>query len=255
MNPLVESFANGTVEDELRQLFMRLYGETLAEKAAEINVYGAPHLGPFSLIERNVAADGLVMRRQDDEAGMRYLFKAWRHRNPRRGTHFLSTYLRVLYGQDFEIQQLWQKTDQPYPSALKSHPELVEAGQSESEFFLTSRLRVDLNTDELPSRLVASIKTVVPARFVIYIRLIRRASGETRLANVATMMTSLQGRGIGLSPRSLVINQTRMTGRAAMTSLLLATGALRQDSPAASDAMGIASRVTTSTVFTARLES
>lgn len=255
MKPLVESFANGEVEDELRHLFGRLYNETLADKAAEIDVYGAPHLGPFSLIERHVAADGLVMRRRDDEAGMRYLFKAWRHRNPRRGTHFLRTYLRVLYGQDFDIQQLLQRADMPYPTALKSQPEVIEAGESESAYFLTSRLRVDLNTDDLPSRLLASIKSVVPARLVVYVRLIKRAANDMAIASAATMMVRLDAAGVGLEPRSLVINDTGVAGRTTINSLLIASGSLEQAVPMATDEMGLTSRASTATVFLVRLES
>lgn len=183
MKPLVESFANGTVEDELRQLFVRLYEETLAEKADEINVYGAPHLGPFSLIERHVAGDGLSVIREDNEAALRYLFKAWRFRNPRRGTHFLATYLRVLFG-DYEINQLYQKKSAPYPTLLRSEREIQQLGHSLADYFLTSRLRVQLVTSIVPERILAAMKSVVAARLILQVRIAQRTRMQVGTAQI-----------------------------------------------------------------------
>lgn len=224
MNPLVESFANGTVEDELRQLFMRLYGETLAEKAAEINVYGAPHLGPFSLIERNVTQEGLAVMRQDDEPAMRYLFKAWRNRNPRRGTHFLRTYLRALFGEVYDVQQLHQLKEAPYPTRLLSADELVSAGYSESEAFLTSRLRVDLDTNMVTQRVIRSLQSVVAARFVLTIRMARRARTALGVANVVATSSLLSAEGETRLPKQLFLSRLGTGGVATTASVLVASG-------------------------------
>jgi hypothetical protein len=183
VKPLVESFANGTVEDELRQLFVRLYEETLAEKAGEINVYGAPHLGPFSLIERHVAGDGLSVIREDNEAALRYLFKAWRFRNPRRGTHFLATYLRVLFG-DYEIDQLYQLKAGMYPQQLRSEKEIQQLGHSLADYFLTSRLRVQLVTSIVPERILAAMKSVVAARLILQVRIAQRTRMQVGTAQI-----------------------------------------------------------------------
>lgn len=187
MRPLVESFANGDVESDLRDLLVRLYDETLAETAAEIDVYGAPHLGPIGLIRRSISADGLSVLNQSSEARLRYLFKAWRFRNPRRGTHFLKTYLRALFGEVYDVNFLWQKKTEPYPTYLRTAEEMAIAGESESDFYLTSRLRVDLTTDLVPDRVVRALRTVVAARFVLEVRISQVATSGFGVAGVASI--------------------------------------------------------------------
>lgn len=174
MIPLSKSWAVDDNEDELRNLFIQLYGDTLKLKSDEINVYGAPHIGPFSLIEREVARDGLTVLRTTTEDAIRHLFLSWRFRNPRRGTHFLHTYLGVLFGPVFEIRQLYQKKSEPYPTALSSAEEAVSLGDSLSDYFLTSRLRVDIETDIVPTRVLNAAKTAVAARFVLELRAAKR---------------------------------------------------------------------------------
>lgn len=183
MRPLSESFANDEVESELRDLMVELYNETLAEKDSEINVYGAPHLGPFSLVERWIAQDGLSVIRQNDEAALRYLFKAWRSRNPRRGTHFLAVYLRVLFG-DFEIAQLHMPKLGEYPEGLKSELEITQAGESLDDYYLTSRLRVDLTADVVPERILRAMKSTVAARLILQVRVSKRSRMSVGTAQV-----------------------------------------------------------------------
>lgn len=195
MKPLESSFANGDLEDELRNLFIRLYDETLADKASEIDVYGAPHLGPLSLIQREISRDGLSVLNKVDETGLRHLFKAWRYQNPRRGTHFLATYLRVLFGDVYSINQLWQKKTEPYPTYLRTRDEIVSEGASESDFFLTSRLRVDLTTDLVPDQVIQSLRTIVAARLVLEIRISQVAKNESGIAGVMTLCNFFQATG------------------------------------------------------------
>ena len=182
MKPLQNSWAANDVENDLRNLALQLYDDNLRELADEINVYGVPHLGPFRLVERNVTRDGLMVLRQGDEVGMRYLFKAWRFRNPRRGFHFLRTYLQVLFGDVSEIAQLWQKKSEPYPTALKSLADITNAGESVSDYFLTSRVSVNIDTEIVPSRITASLKSTLAARFVIDVRLAKFQASELAVA-------------------------------------------------------------------------
>jgi len=195
LNPLAKGFANGDIEAELRDLFVRLYEETMSDAAAEINVYGAPHLGPLRLAQRSISADGLSVLNQMDEPRLRYLLKAWRFRNPRRGTHFLKTYLRILFGEVYEVNQLWQKKAAAYPTYLRTKAEMAVAGESESEFYLTSRLRVDLTTDQVPDRVASALRNTVPARFVLEIRLSQVASSELRTGGALTMVNFFTGSG------------------------------------------------------------
>ena len=171
LKPLQNSISATDIEAELKELLISVYAANIDAMADEINCYGAPHLGSFSLIERLVTADGLALIRQGDESGMRYLFRAWRHLNPQRGLHFLKTYLQVLWGDAHQVSQMWQKTSEPYPTALKSQSEVEWSGEALEDYFLTSRVTVDLDTDIVPDRIVRSLRTAVAARFVLKVRI------------------------------------------------------------------------------------
>lgn len=169
MEPLIHSWAATELEDEMRKLFIELYKDAMADKADEINVYGVPHIGPFSLVEREVAKDGLAVLRTTDEAAIRYLFEAWRFRNPRRGMHFLRTYLQALFGSSFNVSQLWQEKAMLYPLSLRASSE-IQGTPEERNYYLTSRIRVDIDTDFVPARLEQVLRTTVAARFVMDVR-------------------------------------------------------------------------------------
>lgn len=171
MNPLRRSHEATALEAELKALLIQLYEDTMREQADDINVYGAPHLGSFSLVERGITEDGLTVLRQNDEAAIRYLFKAWRHRNPQRGFHFLRTYLAIIFGDVSNVTQMWQSKDQPYPTGLKSLGEIGFSGETEDDYYLTSRVAVDIDTEVIPDRVVQSLRTTVAARFLLDVRL------------------------------------------------------------------------------------
>lgn len=224
MQPLQHSFAADELEQDLKDLFIQLYDDTLREQADEINVYGAPHIGPFSLVERHVTQDGLAMLRQGDETGMRYLFKAWRFRNPMRGTHFLHTYLQVLFGDVFEVDQMWQAKADAYPTNLKTENEITWAAEDIADYYLTSRIRVDLDTDLVPDRVIRSLRTAIAARFVINMRIAKFFETEWQTAIVAGGSVNFIGSGESVAPRSLLESelQTAMTAGGAV--ILFANG-------------------------------
>lgn len=199
MKPLEHSWAADQLEDELRRLGIALYMQTLAEKSDEINVYGAPHIGPFSLIEREVAKDGLAVLRNTDEDAIRHLYRAWRFRNPRRGTHFLRTYLQVLFGNNHEINQLWQAKALPYPDGLRTDGEVQAAGL-QSSHYLTSRVRVDIDTDYLSSLLKNVLRTTVPARIVLDVRTAKYGGQELGLVGLGMSANILNGSNVDLPP-------------------------------------------------------
>lgn len=81
--------------------------------------YGSPYLAQSALLTKFALNDGLSLMRADGDIDrLRYLFKAWRVKNPKRGFHFLRTYLQMLYPDGFTIEQLWQETDKPYTTSL-----------------------------------------------------------------------------------------------------------------------------------------
>lgn len=171
MNALENSWSADELEEELTALFIKLFEDELRPLADDINVYGAPHLGSFSLVERNIDQDGLAVQRETTEERIRYLFKAWRHRNPQRGLHFLRTYLTVIFGDRATANQLWQKKGEPYPEATYTADEIAARGESESDYYLTSRVRVDLDSDIVPDKLVRSLRSAVAARLLLNLRI------------------------------------------------------------------------------------
>lgn len=184
--PLQESFDRDQLELEMKEILLKLYDDNLKEIADEINTYGMPHNGSVSLIERLVTADGLIVLRQGDESGMRYLWNAWKHLNPERGFHFLKTYLQVIFGDNFEINQQWQKKSEPYPTSLKSISEIGYTGEDVNDYFLTSRVFVDIDTDIFPDVLLKSLKTALAARFLLKVRIAKFSSSEVVLGGVTT---------------------------------------------------------------------
>lgn len=174
MQPLLQTGQVGVVEEQLAQLFAKLYADELAELDNEINVYGAPHLGSLALIRRLLTQDGLVVLNPDDDTRLRYLFKAWRYGNPRRGLHFLRKYLQILFGSAFDVEQLWHKESNVYPRDCRTPEEIDLLGEELEDYFLTSRVRVDLGTSQVPERVLRALVSTVSARIVLEIRIARR---------------------------------------------------------------------------------
>lgn len=172
--PLIRSAEFDDVEAEFKALFMSLYQEHIGDQVDEVALYGMPHIGPDSLVERGLVVDGLAVLRTTTMDQIRHLFHAWRYRNPQRGTKFLAAYLNTLFGPVFTIDQLWCKKAGQYPVDLMSEAEMVAAGEKEADYFLTSRLRVDIETEIIPVRILKAARTAVAARFVLELRAARR---------------------------------------------------------------------------------
>ncbi len=192
LRPLWHSHAATQVEAELKDLFIKVYAASLAATAEDIEVYGAPHLGSFELVERNIDQDGLAVLRETSEARIRYLFKAWRHRNPERGLYFLRLYLLALFGDTASIGQLWQRKSAPYPEDLRTIGEIATLGESLDDYFLTSRVRVDLDGSILQTKLLASLKSAVAARLLLNVRVGRAVTATTGSALVGYGVNLLQ---------------------------------------------------------------
>ena len=195
MKPLDSSWAWSQAEQEMKDLFIQLYEDTLKSQADEINVYGVPHLGPFALIERNATADGLAVLRDTGEDNLRHLFKAWKHRNPKRGLHFLRTYLRAIWGENQFCEQMWQKKADPYPTTLKSLDEITLASEDPTDYFLTSRIRADIDTDRVPEMLINALRTTIAARFVLEVRIAKFSLTPLRIGQNLGGAVIFRGRG------------------------------------------------------------
>lgn len=198
--PLRRSFDANQIELDIKNALVSAYNDLLAAQHDEIAAYGAPHLGSFALVERHVSKDGLALLRQGDETGMRYLFKAWKHRNPKRGTAFLKTYLQVLFGGNFEVSQLWQEKALPYPTALRSQKEIELQLLDIADHFLTSRIRVDLDIETIPENIIRSLRTALAARFVLMLRVAKYYENNFYLTQIAGGSCVFAGYGKSLAP-------------------------------------------------------
>lgn len=174
--PLRASYEADAVESDLKQIFLDLFDDHLRVPERDINVYGMAHLGSFSLIERVVTGEGLALYRKADEFAMRYLYRAWRARNPKRGLHFLRTYLQLLWPDGNHCEQLWHSKNLPYPTGLTQRAMIPDTDPSE-RFFLTSRISVEIDEPgEQGSgllRVLPALRSVVAARFILVISLAR----------------------------------------------------------------------------------
>lgn len=193
--PLERSAEFDDVEAEFKALFMNLYQEHISDQVDEVALYGMPHIGPDSLVERGLVVDGLAVLRTTTMDQIRHLFHAWRYRNPQRGTKFLAAYLNTLFGPVFTIDQLWCKKAGTYPVDMMSESEMLAAGEKEADYFLTSRLRVDIETEIVPVRILKAARTAVAARFVLELRAARRTRLVFPIGMIAYGVSVTRGSG------------------------------------------------------------
>lgn len=169
--PLVYSHEANDIEHELKQLTIRLYQKHLASRSADINNYGMPHLGSKELLKRYLVSQGIsnfnLSSLTEDEA--RYLLLAWRYRNPKRGTHFLHTFIKCVWGSDFEIAPLWQKKKGTYPQDTKTLHDIENDRENINDYFLTSRLKIVLygTSGHFSTEIAKSLNKILPARLFV----------------------------------------------------------------------------------------
>lgn len=186
--PLRESHEADIMEAELKGLFIRLVEEFVRPAEQEIKTIGMPHLGPVEQFERAVKNEGLALVRRGDEETMRFLFRAWKARNPKRGLHMLRLYLRLLWPDGWRIDQLWCEKGGVYPAGLV----LSDGGNH----FLTSRVSVVISSGATSGAdvdaVAPALRSVVPARIVLGITLEQRSEAELGLAAAFYTGSSIQ---------------------------------------------------------------
>lgn len=166
--PLRNSHEADQLEKELKGLFMAMFAQFVRPGLDAVSTLGAPHLGDLDQLERAVKMDGIALQRAADEGAMRYLHKAFRARNPKRGLHMLRSYLQVLFGTGgWELIQQWQEAGQPYPMALH------DAGAADR--YLTTRIHARVLSTGLartPELMAQAFRSVLPARMLLNVSLI-----------------------------------------------------------------------------------
>jgi hypothetical protein len=202
LKPLLRSAEYDDLEAELKQLFVLLYGKHIDPAVESANTMGMPHLGPDEFISLGLNNDGLALLNDTTNDKTRMLFMAWRYLNPQRGTSFLRFYLRALFGNVFTIEQLWCLKDGVYPVDVMSKTDILSAGKDLADYFLTSRLRVDIETEIVPQRILTAARTAVAARFVLDLRAARRITMNIPLllASNAVQVIRSTGKAIYQQP-------------------------------------------------------
>jgi hypothetical protein len=200
--PLQHSHDANVLEAELKQLVLFLFETHLRDAERELNVYGVPHLGSLPLIERHVKREGLALIRTEEPA-MRYLYKAWRARNPKRGLHFLRMYLQLLWPNGWIVEQLWQDKSMPYPTALSSASSIGNADPSATHY-LTSRIRVSIDDEgemgmNIPM-VAPALRAVIAAKYVLQLSLLKRFENEIGLFNGAMAQQFYRAEGEAMLP-------------------------------------------------------
>lgn len=190
LGPVAQFHEADEVETQLKALTMEVFQDFIRDNEREMNTFGMPHLGSFAHIERWVKADGLAMVRGNSEDAMRYLFNAWRSRNPKRGLHFLRTYLQLLWPGGWVVNQLWQRKSAPYPTALYALEEMPPGTTPSDDHFLTSRINVDIvSTEESGVGLASvanSIRSACGAKFVVTLRNMRQSTSTMTVVSLGT---------------------------------------------------------------------
>lgn len=186
LEPLNQQQEYDLLESEWRAIFIEVMEQTIAAKIQDLMNYGSPHLGSIALLKQFTTYEGLSSLRSDVENyRLSYLLKSWRSKNPKRGFHFLNTFLQMLYPNNFNILQMWQEIGQPYPLALRDEYAMKKSNQPH---WLTSRVVVEVsdwseNGDNLV-KYQPELQAIIGARFLLMASMLRQIN-ESSLALAA----------------------------------------------------------------------
>jgi hypothetical protein len=177
--PLENSHKADQLELEMDALDRLMFDTYIRPGERTVNTLGTPHIGSFDQVERAVKAEGLALQRRGGEAQMRYLFRAWRARNPKRGLHMLRAYLQLLWPNGWTMNQMWQDIDSPYPTL---------AATDEGNHYLTSRVQVTISgavSDGADVQAAApSLRSVLAAKYLLNVSLSQDSGVGLALAPV-----------------------------------------------------------------------
>lgn len=181
--PLANSHEADAIEAAVKSIFMEVFEELLREKFNRVNLYGMAHRADDETVERFSKQDGIAIYRANSEAFLRELYRAWRGQNPRRGLEFLKLYLQLIFPNQWECHQMWQRTLGTYPYALLED-ELPGAS------FLTSRVAVSIDSPSISEsillqKITPALRSVIAAKFVLLIRATNQFTGQLVIGSKA----------------------------------------------------------------------
>lgn len=206
--PLRLSHEANEFESEIKALFLDVIEAHIRPGLRDANTLGMPHMGSPEQFARAVKHDGLALYRRDDVEAMRYVYEAWRGRNPKRGLEMLRTYLQLLWPNSWQMWQLWHAKDMPYPTGLS----IVDGGNH----WLTSRVDVELDEAQVDdgsvSRIIPALRSVVPARILLNIRVMRRLELSVGMATAMRGIRWGEFRGIASAAIDTTPQPMRLVG-------------------------------------------
>lgn len=196
LTPLKNSFVFDEVENQLRNLFLKVFNDTIAADYFDTNVSGMAHLGSIGLVKRKVNTDGLVLLpTASEDASTRYIYRAWKSLNKQgRGLYFLRTYLQAIFPGQWSIDQQSQDKAFSYPTKLSNR---LASGNVVANNFLTSRINIKIAAaQDMPdiSGIPKIIAAIIPARFVPKILITLFADSKMRFSangNISMTMRAI----------------------------------------------------------------
>lgn len=193
LEPITNSFERTELETDVKGIFKELFEAYIREQERKINAYGMPHRADIETVERFVKQDGLSLFKRGDTTDpfIKEILRGWRGIHARRGCGFLRFYLQMLWPNSFEIKDLYQIKNVPYPHGLS----VIDGANK----FLTSRKLVHLYVEQVPDlteivKIQSALRQIVPARIVLDIAVFlgfQNSEPDTQIitANVGTTTT------------------------------------------------------------------
>lgn len=193
--PLSNSYKDNALAKDIYQIFIDLFEEYIRPDERDANAVGMPQNGSFELLSRFIESNGLAVHDNGDEAAIRYLYNAWTARNPKRGTHFLRTYLQLLYPNSWAVHQLWHPIDNAEEYPLHADLEKNVVGEK----FLTSRIRIKISHQswdkDYLTRIIPALRSSVPARLVLEVSGYVATSNKFKVGSVVSASASITQHG------------------------------------------------------------
>lgn len=184
LSPLTNQQEIGEIENELKNIFIDVFKETLGNQVDGLLQYGMPYISKdINVLYPFFSMNGLnTLKNLQEVEPLSYLMKAWTIRNPKRGFHFLRTYLQMLYPSSFKIEQMYQETSKAYPTALSNKD---DAQRKNTPHWLTSRVKISVTdweeSGDLFLQYAPILQTLISARFVLMLEVLREFSGGANL--------------------------------------------------------------------------
>lgn len=191
--PLANSAEFDALEADVKAIFSAVFNNVIRPGERALNLYGMPHLGDIDLLSRALQEAGLAMVRQDPER-IRFLLKAWRGRNPRRGTAFLRAYLQTAFPNEWEVAQLWHPI-----ASIANYPQACAVVADPDTHFKTSRIRVGIGISAAtPSELITmarALRSTLAARLVLEIGFSGKLATNLGYANACACIVPVVATG------------------------------------------------------------